>query len=191
MILLQWGSQGCSTRLVEMEQQRLLASAQSSTATCVLAVANTQSRKEQQALPFLDASLGLHLRNKREGEGPWVRQGTRVLGNKSHYLPTPSPLLASPASCLVSRALPSPRPGCEWPRGGSQGPRQRWSPRWALKPSLILSRLCSRARNDSHSLSRGSQAPRRAVCETRGSLRTMHVGGSAPSCCAFTHRASV
>ena len=73
MILLQWGSQGCSTRLVEMEQQRLLASAQSSTATCVLAVANTQSRKEQQALPFLDASLGLHLRNKREGEGPWVR----------------------------------------------------------------------------------------------------------------------
>lgn len=27
----------------------------SSTATCVLAVANTQSRKEQQTLPFLDA----------------------------------------------------------------------------------------------------------------------------------------
>ena len=71
---------------------------------------------------------------------------------------TPSPLLASPASCLVSRALPSPRPGCEWPRGSSQGPRQRWSPRWALKPSLILSRLCSRARNDSHSLRRRAWA---------------------------------
>ena len=28
----------------------------------------------------------------------------------------------------------------------------------------------------------GSQAPRRAVCGTRGSLRTMHGGGSAPSC---------
>ena len=27
------------------------------------------------------------------------------------------------------------------------------------------------------------------VCGTRGSLRTMHGGGSAPSCCAFTHRA--
>ena len=37
-------------------------------------------------------------------------------------------------------------------------------------------------------LLRGSQAPRRAVCGTRGSLRTMHEGGSAPSCCAFTHR---
>ena len=37
-------------------------------------------------------------------------------------------------------------------------------------------------------LFRGSQAPRRAVCGTRGSLRTMHRGGSAPSCCAFTHR---
>ena len=37
-------------------------------------------------------------------------------------------------------------------------------------------------------LLRGSQAPRRAVCGTRGSLRTMHRGGSAPSCCAFTHR---
>ena len=71
---------------------------------------------------------------------------------------TPSPLLASPASCLVSRALPSPRPGCEWPRGSSQGPRQRWPPRWALKPSLILSRLCSRARNDSHSLRRRAWA---------------------------------
>ena len=29
--------------------------------------------------------------------------------------------------------------------------------------------------------------PRRAVCGTRGSLRTRHGGGSAPSCCAFTH----
>ena len=37
-------------------------------------------------------------------------------------------------------------------------------------------------------LLRGSQAPCRAVCGTRGSLRTMHGGGSAPSCCAFTHR---
>ena len=37
-------------------------------------------------------------------------------------------------------------------------------------------------------LLRGSQAPRRAVCGTRGSLRTMHGGGCAPSCCAFTHR---
>ena len=35
---------------------------------------------------------------------------------------------------------------------------------------------------------RGSQAPRRAVCGTRGSLRTMHGGGSAPSCWAFPHR---
>ena len=34
----------------------------------------------------------------------------------------------------------------------------------------------------------GSQAPRRAVCGTRGSLRTMHGGCSAPSCCAFPHR---
>ena len=33
---------------------------------------------------------------------------------------------------------------------------------------------------------RGSQAPRRAVCGTRGSLRTMHGGRSAPSCCAFS-----
>ena len=37
-------------------------------------------------------------------------------------------------------------------------------------------------------LLRGSQVPRRAVCGTRGSLRTMHGGGSAPSCCALTHR---
>ena len=37
-------------------------------------------------------------------------------------------------------------------------------------------------------LFRGSQAPLRAVCGTRGSLRTMHGGVSAPSCCAFTHR---
>ena len=37
-------------------------------------------------------------------------------------------------------------------------------------------------------LLRGSQDPRRAVCGTRGSFRTMHGGGSAPSCCAFTHR---
>ena len=36
-----------------------------------------------------------------------------------------------------------------------------------------------------------SQAPRRAVCGTRGSLRTMHGGGSSPSCCAFTHRVDV
>ena len=28
----------------------------------------------------------------------------------------------------------------------------------------------------------------RAVCGTRGSLRTMHGGGSAPLCCAFPHR---
>ena len=34
---------------------------------------------------------------------------------------------------------------------------------------------------------RGPQAPRRAVCGTRMSLRMMHGGGSAPSCCAFTH----
>ena len=37
-------------------------------------------------------------------------------------------------------------------------------------------------------LLRGSQAPRRAVFSTRGSLRTVHGVGSAPSCCAFTHR---
>ena len=34
----------------------------------------------------------------------------------------------------------------------------------------------------------GSQAPRRAVCGTRGSFRMMHGVVSAPSCCAFTHR---
>ena len=28
----------------------------------------------------------------------------------------------------------------------------------------------------------------RSVCGTRGSLRTLHGGGSVPSCCAFTHR---
>ena len=37
-------------------------------------------------------------------------------------------------------------------------------------------------------LFRGSQAPRRAVCGTRGSFQTMHGVVSAPSCCAFTHR---
>ena len=37
-------------------------------------------------------------------------------------------------------------------------------------------------------LLRGSQAPRRAVCGTRGSLQTMHGGVGAPSSCAFTHR---
>ena len=35
------------------------------------------------------------------------------------------------------------------------------------------------------------QPPRRAVCGTRGSLRTMHGGRSAPSCCAFTHRVAL
>ena len=35
---------------------------------------------------------------------------------------------------------------------------------------------------------RGFQAPGRALCGTRGSFRMMHVGVSAPSCCAFTHR---
>ena len=33
-----------------------------------------------------------------------------------------------------------------------------------------------------------SQAHRRALCGTHGSLRMMHGGGSARSCCAFTHR---
>ena len=37
---------------------------------------------------------------------------------------------------------------------------------------------------------RGSQAPLRAVCGTRGCFRTMHGGVSASSCCAFTHRAA-
>ena len=37
-------------------------------------------------------------------------------------------------------------------------------------------------------LFRGTQAPRRAVCGTRGSFWMMHGGVSAPSCCAFTHR---
>ena len=37
-------------------------------------------------------------------------------------------------------------------------------------------------------LLRGSQAPRRDVCGTRGCFRTMHGGVSAPSWCAFTHR---
>ena len=88
---------------------------------------------------------------------------------------TPSPLLASPASCLVSRALPSPRPGCEWPRGSSQGPRQRWPPRWALKPSLILSRLCSRARNDSH-------LPEKKGLGLPGALEALHTRA-----CVHTH----
>ena len=34
----------------------------------------------------------------------------------------------------------------------------------------------------------GSPVPGILQCGTRGSLRTMHGGGSAPSCCAFTHR---
>ena len=38
---------------------------------------------------------------------------------------------------------------------------------------------------------RVSQAPRRAVCGTRGSLRTMHGGGSAPSCRLLTVVASL
>ena len=37
-------------------------------------------------------------------------------------------------------------------------------------------------------LLRGLQAPRGALCGTQESLRTMHGGGSAPSCFAFTHR---
>ena len=37
-------------------------------------------------------------------------------------------------------------------------------------------------------LFRGPQTPRRAVCGTRGSLRTMQGGGSAPSCCSFPPR---
>ena len=37
-------------------------------------------------------------------------------------------------------------------------------------------------------LLRGSQAPCRAVCGTRGFFRTMHGGVSPLSCCAFTHR---
>ena len=40
-------------------------------------------------------------------------------------------------------------------------------------------------------LFRGTQAPCRAVCGTRGSLQTMHDGGSAPLCCAFTHRVAL
>ena len=34
----------------------------------------------------------------------------------------------------------------------------------------------------------GGKVVGRVVCGTRGSLRTKHGGGSAPSCCAFTHR---
>ena len=37
-------------------------------------------------------------------------------------------------------------------------------------------------------LFRESQAPCRAVCRPCGFFRMMHGGGSAPSCCAFTHR---
>ena len=37
-------------------------------------------------------------------------------------------------------------------------------------------------------VAQGVSAPRRTVCITRGCLRTMHGVGSAPSCCAFTHR---
>ena len=33
-----------------------------------------------------------------------------------------------------------------------------------------------------------AQAPCRAVCRPCGFFRMMHGGGSAPSCCAFTHR---
>ena len=37
---------------------------------------------------------------------------------------------------------------------------------------------------------RGSPAPCRAVCGTSGCFRTMNGDVSAPSCCAFTHRAA-
>ena len=52
------------------------------------------------------------------------------------------------------------------------------------KPNLPLG-LRGKAGGGALELLRGSQAPRRAVCGTHGSLRTMHGGGSAPSCCAF------
>ena len=37
-------------------------------------------------------------------------------------------------------------------------------------------------------VARGVSGPSSSCVGTRGSLRTMHGGGSAPSCCAFTHR---
>ena len=37
-------------------------------------------------------------------------------------------------------------------------------------------------------VAQGVSGPSSSVCGTHGSLRTMHGGGSAPSCCAFTHR---
>ena len=57
-----------------------------------------------------------------------------------------------------------------------------WSP--PLSTSPLAESLCRLPLE----LLRESQSPRGAVCGTRGSLRTMHGGGSAPSCCAFTHR---
>ena len=37
-------------------------------------------------------------------------------------------------------------------------------------------------------VAQGVSGPSSSVCGTHGSLRTMHGGGSAPSCCAFTNR---
>lgn len=70
-----WGSQGCSTRLVKMEQQRLLASAQSSTATCVMAEASTLFWQEQRALPALDAGSGVAPEEQKRGRGSMGETG--------------------------------------------------------------------------------------------------------------------
>ena len=64
------------------------------------------------------------------------------------------------------------------------GSLQSWDRR--VRPRLV----CGREPRLPLELLRGSQAPRRAVCGTRGSLQTMHGGGCAPSCCAFIHRVS-
>ena len=54
---------------------------------------------------------------------------------------------------------------------------------WAAVCGVAQSRTRRHAHGDLTSL-----APHESVCGNRGSLRTMHGGGSAPLCCAFTHR---
>ena len=78
---------------------------------------------------------------------------------------------AWPHGSICSVTVPvAPTPAPHFPEQDGGGHVLEREPRWPLE------------------LLRGSQAPRRAVCGTRGSLRTMHGGGSAPSCCVFTHR---
>ena len=85
-------------------------------------------------------------------------------GRGPHLEGRQEPQASSPFRTLTSGSLQS------WDRRVSPHLVSGREPRWPLE------------------LLRGSQAPRRAVCGTLGSLRTMHGGGSTPSCCAFTHR---